>query len=78
MKNLLNKIFRVSQRGTGKVEEGRVTNYELVSYDIMPEPGFPNATFSEINDIHKQIQRELVRQELLKTRMEKIDKLNNI
>lgn len=74
MKNLLNKIFGVSQRSIGTVnEEGIVNVTKILSYDIVADPPFSNATFFDC-----RIQKELDRQELLKTRKEKIDKLNNL
>lgn len=81
MKNLLNKIFGISQRAIGNVDDkGNVGITEIISYDIVANPHFSNARidFSEINELNKQIQTEIKRQELLKTRKEKIQKLNNI
>lgn len=77
-KNLLNKIG-ISQRCEGKVDEdGTVTVTKILSYDIVSSPGFSNASFSNINDLHDKIQREIQRKILLKERKEKINKLNNI
>jgi len=79
LKNLFNKIFGISQRCAGSVEvDGRVTVTEIISYDIVSDPPFSNAKFSEINELHWRIQKELARQELLKTRKEKLDRLNEI
>jgi len=73
LKNLLNKIFGVSQRATGKVEsDGTVTITNIISYDIVGDPPFSNAKF-DISDI-----REMDRQELLKSRREKIKKLDSL
>ena len=81
MKNLLNKIFGISQRAIGNVDDkGNVCITEIISYDIVANSPFSNARIdcSEINELNKQIQTEIKRQELLKTRKEKIQKLNNI
>ena len=79
MSNLLNNLFGISQRSLGKVEDdGTVTVTKILSYDVVASPGFSNASFSNINDLHEKIQKELQRQILLKDRKEKINKLNNI
>jgi hypothetical protein len=78
LKNLFNKIFGISQRCTGKVDEdGLVTDLEIFSYDIVSDPGFP-IDFSDTFELTERIRRELERQELLKNRKEKLNKLNNI
>jgi hypothetical protein len=79
LKNFFNKIFGISQRSTGTIDEdGRVIDIDIFSYNMVSDPGFSNATFSEINELHWRIQKELARQELLKTRKEKLDRLNEI
>ncbi len=79
MKNLFNKIFGISQRCTGNIDEdGKVTVTEIISYDIVADPPFSNATFSEINELHWRIQKELARQELVFSRKQKLDRLNEI
>jgi hypothetical protein len=71
----LNNIFGISQRATGKVDEnGFVTIQKIHSYDIVGNPPFTNAML----DLHEKIQKELDRQELLKKRREKLEKLNNL
>ena len=78
MNNLLNKIFGISQRSTGKVDEkGEVTVTEIISYDIVSESAFEHANFGEWVDIEK-IRKEMERQELLKNRLEKIQKLDSL
>ena len=70
-----NKIFNVSQRCTGTVDNnGYVTIQKIHSYDLVGAPGFSGAT---MEDLSKLI-REKERKELLKSRREKIDKLNNL
>jgi len=72
----LNNIFGISQRATGKVDEnGFVQIDKIISFDIVGNPPFSNAI---LVDIHSRIQKELERQELLKKRREKINKLNNL
>lgn len=81
MKNVLNKIFGVSQRAIGKVdEEGIVTITNILSYDVVVDPGFSNARidFSDTFELLEKIKRELARQKLLSNRREKIQKLNSL
>lgn len=80
MKTLLNKIFGVSQRCTGEVDEnGKVTVTKIISYDLVADPGFDYADMSQRWKYEEEkVRREMERQELLKTRREKIDKLNNL
>ena len=48
MKNLFNKIFGISQRCTGNIDEdGKVTNIEIISYDLVVEPGVDYADMSQ-------------------------------
>lgn len=71
----LNKIFNVSQRGTGTVDEnGFVTVQKIYYYDLVAAPGFTGSTLSNLD----KMLREEARQELLKSRREKIEKLNNL
>jgi hypothetical protein len=68
----LNNIFGISQRATGKIDEnGYVQIDKIISFDIVGNPPFSNALF-----INERIQKELDRQELLKKRKEKLEKLN--
>lgn len=74
MKNILNNIFGISKRCKGTVDKnGYVKVDEILSYDIVAAPGFSGATFD-----YKKILKELNRQELLKQRREKINRLNNL
>ena len=78
MKNLFNKIFGISQRSTGTIDDdGLVTDMEIFSYNIVSDPGFP-IDFSDTLELTERIKRELARQELLKNRKEKLDRLNEI
>ena len=79
MKNLFNKIFGISQRCAGKVDEdGKITDIEILSYDLVLEPGSGFAIIHDELELTERIKRELARQELLKTRKEKLDRLNEI
>lgn len=81
MKNILNKIFGISQRSQGHInEDNEVVIDKIESYDVVGNPGFSNAIidFSDIIALQKQIIKELERQELLEKRKEKIKKLNNL
>jgi len=65
----------ISQRCTGIVDEnGYVTVTKIDSYDLVGSPGFTGATLQDFDEYY----RELLRQELLKSRREKINRLNNI
>lgn len=78
MKNVLNNIFGISQRSKGKIEDdGTVTIQEILSYDLVANPSFSDANFSDIEE-QKRLLDLLKRQELLKNRKEKINKLNNL
>ena len=80
MKNLWNK-FGVSKRSEGHIDEnGNVVIDKILSYDVVDNPGFSNARidWSDINDLLKRIQEMLKREELLKSRKEKLEKLNNL
>lgn len=70
--NLIGKIG-ISRRARGEVVDDKVTITEILSYDIA-DPSFLNAKIEEI-DRHM---RELERQELLRQRREKINRLNNL
>jgi len=72
--NLINKVFSVSQRCTGTVDNGFVKIQKIYSYDLVGAPGFSGATMQDLD----RMLREEERQELLKSRREKIDKLNNL
>lgn len=78
--NLLNNIFGISQRSKGHIEDSKVIIDKIESFDIVGNPGFSNANidWSDFNDIHKRIQERLKREELLKNRKEKLEKLNNL
>lgn len=66
----LNKIG-FSQRCTGTVDKnGYVKINKILSYDIVGVPGFSGATFDFL--------KELKRKELLNSRREKINRLNNL
>ena len=81
MKNILNKIFGISQRSQGHInEDNEVVIDKIESYDVVGNPGFSNAIidFSDTIALQKQIIKELERQELLENRKEKIKKLNNL
>lgn len=81
MKNILNKIFGISQRSQGHInEDNEVVIDKIESYDVVGNPGFSNAIidFSDTIALQKQIIKELERQELLEKRKEKIKKLNNL
>lgn len=68
MRGILNKIFGISQRCKGEVNKnGEVTITKILSYDLVGEPGFSDA-----------ILKDNEREELLKKRKEKLDKLNNL
>ena len=77
MKNISNNIG-ISRRCTGTVEDdGRVTNLELISYDLVAEQGVDYADMSQRWKYEaEKVRRELEHQELLKSRKEKIQKLN--
>lgn len=67
--------FGISQRCTGTVDKnGYVTVTKIHSYDLVASPGFTGATLEDFDKYFK----ELARQELLKSRREKIERLNNI
>lgn len=69
-----NKIG-ISQRFTGTVDKnGYVTIAKIHSYDMVGTPGFTGATLQDFDDYY----RELARQELLRSRREKIEKLNHL
>lgn len=69
---LLNKIS-LSQRCSGTVDEnGYVTITKIHSYDIVGQPGFTGAYLGD--DLDKML-KEQERQELLKARREKIERL---
>lgn len=71
----LNKIFNVSQRCTGTIDKnGYVTIQKIHSYDLVGAPGFSGATMQDLS----KLLREEERQQLLKSRREKIEKLNNL
>jgi putative intracellular protease/amidase len=73
--NLINKVFNVSQRCAGTVDEnGFVIIQKINSYDLVGVPGFTGATMQDLSKLIKEEER----QKLLKSRREKIDKLNNI
>lgn len=79
MKNILNNIFGISKRCKGTVDKnGYVKVDEILSYDIVSDPPFDSASFSDINEIQNKILKELERQQLLKSRREKINRLNNL
>lgn len=80
MKNLFNKIFGISQRCTGNIDEdGKVTNIEIISYDLVVEPGVDYADMSQRWKYEEErVRREMERQALLKSRREKIEKLNSL
>lgn len=81
MKNILNKIFDISQRSTGHInEDNEVVIDKIESYDIVGNPGFSNARidFSDTIELLRRLQEELKREELLENRKEKIKKLNNL
>lgn len=74
MKNILNNLFGISLRSKAEInEKGEVTVTELLSYDLVAQPGFD--TFDLMTD---QEFKELKRQQLLKERKDKINKLNNL
>lgn len=82
MKNIFNNIFGISQRSNGKLEDdGTVTIEEIISYDLVANPGLSNADLdwaaSATEHMIRNIER-LKRQELLKNRKDKINKLNNL
>jgi len=73
MKSILNNIFGVSKRGKGKVVDGKVTEYELITYDYVGKP----IDFDSINETHKQLMILLKKQQLREDRINKLNKLNN-
>lgn len=77
---LLNNIISLSQRSTGHIENGEVIIDKIESFDIVGNPGFSNAIidWSDTKDILNRIQERLKREELLKTRKEKLKKLNKL
>jgi hypothetical protein len=67
LKNILNSLFGISQRSKAEInEKGEVTVTEILSYDFVAQPGFSG------------FQEEAKRQQLLKERKEKINRLNNL
>ena len=80
MKNLFNNIFGISKRCEGKVEsDGNVTITKIISYDVVADPGFDYADMSQRWKYEEEkVRREMERQALLKSRREKIEKLNSL
>lgn len=74
MKNIFNSIG-ISQRCRGQIKDDTVENLDIISYDLVSNPGID---FSSINELHRQALEELKRQQLLKDRKEKLKKLNNL
>lgn len=71
---ILNNIG-ISERCTGTVDKnGYVTIIKIYSYDMVGSPGFTGATLQDFDEYN----REMIKQELLKSRREKINKLNSI
>ena len=54
-----------------------LTNPKIFSYDIVGDPPLSNARFQTLEELDK-IQKELQRQKLLKSRIEKLNKLNDL
>ena len=78
MRNLLNNIFGISQRGKGTVDEkGKLTITDIISYDLVSNPSFP-IDFSDTSKLLDKINREIKRQQLLQDRKAKLNKLKNI
>lgn len=74
MTNISNKIFGISLRSKGEIDDsGKVTITKILSYDVVSSPGFSGARF--LTDIDFS---EIKRQQLLRERKEKINRLNNI
>lgn len=74
MKNSLNNIFGISQRFEGTIDNnGYVKIDKILSYDIVGDPPFTDAKL-----LTEKLMKELQRQELLKSRREKINRLNNL
>lgn len=72
--------FGISKRCEGKVEsDGNVTVYKIISYDLVADPGFDYADMSQRWKYEEErVRREMERQALLKSRREKIEKLNSL
>jgi len=75
----LNKLFGVSERSICEVENGKVITKEILSYDFVGNPGFISAKldWSITNEHLRRIDEMLKREQLLKDRKEKINKLNS-
>ena len=79
MKNIFNKIFNISQQSKGIIDDDdRVIIDELISYDLVINPGFENSKFDIIDAQSKSIYEFYKRKQLLEKRKEKIKKLNNL
>lgn len=74
MTNIFNRIG-ISQRCRGQIKDDIVENLEILSYDLVSQPGID---FSSTNELLIKIQEELKRRQLLKDRKEKLKKLNNL
>ena len=78
MKNILKRIG-ISVRSEGIIEEyGTAKELKILSYDIIGEPGFNYANFSNTNEYLNRIKIEFDRQKLNQDRKEKLDKLKKL
>lgn len=81
MKNIFNNIFGISQRSKGYIsDDDKIVIDKIESFDIVGNPGFTNAIidFSSTLEQLRRFEEMLKREELLKNRKEKINKLNNL
>lgn len=66
--------LNISQRSKGEINNGIVKVTEILSYDLVVDPSFQDATLEYFDQFIKEQQRK----ELLKQRRKKINKLNSL